>query len=75
VLTAVECRLDDLCHVLRSIGRHQQCFGATIEINILWVGKNRTQQCTNAGTAWLTSDDRVQVFTQPFCVRALAASL
>jgi hypothetical protein len=75
VLTTVERRLNDFSHVLCSVGRHEQCFGATIEINILWVGKNRAQQCTNTSTAWLTSDDRVQVFAQPFCVRALAASL
>jgi hypothetical protein len=74
-LAAVERRLDDLCHVLSSVGRHQQCFGPTVEIDILRVGKNRPQESTNTGAAWLTSDDRIQVFTQPFCVRALAAAL
>jgi hypothetical protein len=74
-LAAVERRLDDLCHVLSSVGRHQQCFGPTVKVDILRISENRSQESTDAGAARLTSDDRIQVFTQSFCVRALAAPL
>jgi hypothetical protein len=75
MLTTIESGLDDLGHVLCPVGRHQQRFGAAVEVDILRISENRPQKSTDASTAWFTRDDRIKVLAETRCVRALPAAL
>jgi hypothetical protein len=57
------------------VSRHEQRFGTTVEVNILWVGEYRPQKSTDASTAWFTRDDCIQVHAETLCMRALPATL
>jgi hypothetical protein len=49
--------------VLRSVGSHEQCFGAPVKITVLGVGQNCTKQSADASATWLAGDDRIKVLT------------
>jgi hypothetical protein len=61
--------------VLRAIGRHEQRFCTTIEVDVLWVGENRPEESADAGATWFTRDDCIEVFAETLCMRALPTAL
>jgi len=75
MLTTIKSGLDDLGHVLCTVGCHEQRFGTTVEVDILRIGENRPEKTADAGATWFTRNDCIEVFTETRCVRALPTAL
>jgi hypothetical protein len=75
MLTPIKRRLDDLGHVLRAVGRHEQRFSTTVDIDVLWVSENRPEKRADPSATWFTRDDCIEVFAETLCMRALPTTL
>ena len=59
VLATLQCRLDDLGHVLGTVCRHEECLGARRHVGVLRVGEDPAQQAADSGAAGFPRGDRL----------------